>query len=76
LIVVAFHNVMLVAVVPLNVTVLVPWLEPKLVPVIVTVAPAPPDVGDRLVMLGAAYAMVEIKKREITVGIESNRVSM
>lgn len=41
-----------VADVPLNVTVLVPWLEPKFVPVIVTEAPAAPDVGERLVILG------------------------
>jgi hypothetical protein len=41
-----------VAVVPLNLT--VPWLEPKFVPVIVTDVPTAPDVGERLVMLGAA----------------------
>jgi hypothetical protein len=40
--------------VPLNVTVLLPCVEPKLVPVIVTEVPTAPDVGDRLVMLGAA----------------------
>src|SRR5271170_6942304 len=38
--------------VPLNFTVLEPWLDPKFVPVIVTAAPTPPDVGERLVMLG------------------------
>ena len=43
-----------VAVVPLNVTVLEPWVEPKLVPVIVTDVPTGPDVTDKLVMLGAA----------------------
>ena len=42
-----------VAVVPLNCTVLEPWVEPKFVPVIVTDAPTAPDVGDKLVMLGA-----------------------
>ena len=41
-----------VAAIPLNVTVLVPWLDPKFVPVIVTVAPTAPVVMDRLVMLG------------------------
>jgi len=41
-----------VAVVPLNLTVLLPWLDPKFVPVIVTVAPNAPAVGDRLVMVG------------------------
>jgi len=40
------------AVVPLNLSVLVPCDEPKFVPVIVTDAPTAPDVGDRLVMLG------------------------
>ncbi len=41
-----------VAAVPLKVTVLVPWLEPKPVPVIVTDVPTAPDVGDRVVMFG------------------------
>jgi hypothetical protein len=48
-----------VAAVPLNLTVLVPWVEPKFVPVIVTDAPTAPDVGDRLVMLGAATTVNE-----------------
>src|SRR5436309_3060608 len=43
-----------VAAVPLNLTVLVPWVEPKLVPVIATDAPTAPEVGDRLVMVGEA----------------------
>ena len=43
-----------VAAVPLNVTVLVPWLEPKFVPVIVTDVPTAPELGDRLLMLGVA----------------------
>ncbi len=42
------------AVVPLNLTVLVPCVEPKLAPVTVTAAPAAPEVVDKLVMLGAA----------------------
>ena len=52
---VAPQLVIVVAVVPLNFTVLVPCVVPKFVPVIVTDAPTAPDVGDRLVMLGAAY---------------------
>jgi hypothetical protein len=40
--------------VPLKFTVLVPCVVAKFVPVIVTDAPTAPDVGDRLVMLGAA----------------------
>src|SRR5437867_6768621 len=41
-----------VAGVPLNVTVLVPCVPPKLVPPIVTEVPTAPDVGDKLAMLG------------------------
>jgi hypothetical protein len=36
----------------LNITVLVPWEEPKLVPLIVTEVPTAAEVGVRLVMLG------------------------
>ena len=43
-----------VAVVPLNVTVLVPLVAPKFVPVIVTDVATGPLVGDRVVMVGAA----------------------
>src|SRR5215467_5339635 len=46
-----------VAVVPLNVTVLVPWVAPKFVPVIVTEVATGPLVGDRLVMLGASVTV-------------------
>ena len=42
-----------VAVVPLNFTVLEPWLDPKFDPAMVTDAPTAPVVGERLVMLGA-----------------------
>jgi hypothetical protein len=42
-----------VAVVPLNVTVLVPWLPTKFTPVIVTDAPTAPELGLKLVMAGA-----------------------
>jgi hypothetical protein len=41
-----------VAAAPLNVTVLLPCVAPKFAPVMVTEAPTPPEVGDRLVMLG------------------------
>lgn len=43
-----------VALIPLNVTVLVPWLAPKFVPVMVTGVAMVPDVGLRLEMLGVA----------------------
>jgi hypothetical protein len=41
-----------VAAVPSNVTVLVPWVAPKFVPVIVTAVPTAAEAGDRLVMPG------------------------
>src|ERR1700681_2799553 len=41
------------AAVPLKVTVLLPWLVPKLVPVVVITAPTAPEVGLKLVMIGA-----------------------
>ena len=40
------------AAVPLKVTVLLPWLVPKFVPVIVTAVPTGPELGARAVMLG------------------------
>ena len=51
---VALQLVIAVAVVPLNFTVLLPWGDPKFVPVTVTKVPIGPDVGDKLVILGAA----------------------
>jgi len=56
--------VIVVAVVPLNFAVLVPCGEPKLVPVIVTDAPTAPEVGDNVVMLGAAFAKGTIRKNQ------------
>ena len=41
-----------VAVVVLNLIVLLPWVVPRLVPVIVTEAPTAPVVGERVVMVG------------------------
>jgi hypothetical protein len=52
---VALH-VVTVAVVVLNLTVLVPWVDPNAVPAIVTEAPTAPDVGVRLEIVGAAAA--------------------
>jgi hypothetical protein len=46
--------------VPLKVTMLVPWVAPKLAPVIVTLAPTNPDAGFRLVMLGAGTLTVKL----------------
>lgn len=55
-----------VAVVPLNLTVLVPWVEPNPVPVIVMDAPIAPDVGDSVVMDGAACADPESVSKKTT----------
>ena len=57
---VAFQLVIVVAVVPLNVTVLVPCVAPKFVPVIVTDAPTTPDVGLRLVIVGVPVDTVKL----------------
>jgi hypothetical protein len=48
-----------VAAMPLNVTVLVPWLAPKFEPAIVTDVPITPEVGLRLVMLGGGTVTVK-----------------
>jgi hypothetical protein len=50
-----------VATVPLNVTVLVPCVAPKLVPVIVTDVPTIPEFGLRLVILGLIAVTVKLK---------------
>ena len=47
------------ATVPLKVTVLLPWLVPKLLPVVVITAPTAPEVGLKLVMLGAEGVTVK-----------------
>src|SRR5256712_299191 len=49
-----------VAAVPLNVTVLVPCVAPKFAPAIVTEVPTNPDVGFKLVMLGAGTVTVKL----------------
>ncbi len=54
---VALQLVTDVAVVPLKVTVLVPCVAPKLVPVMVTEAPTGPDVGDKLVIAGGGVTV-------------------
>ena len=48
------------ATIPLKVTMLEPCVAPKLVPVIVTEVPIDPEVGDRLVMLGAGVVTVKL----------------
>jgi hypothetical protein len=54
---VALQLVAVPADVPLNATVLLPWVAPKFVPVIVTDVPTGPEVGDRLVMLGGTVTV-------------------
>jgi hypothetical protein len=49
-----------VAAVPLNFKVLEPWVAPKLVPVMVTVAPTTPLAGVRLMMLGDMLVTVKL----------------
>lgn len=49
----------IVAAVPLNVTVLEPSVGPKLVPVINTEEPTGPEVGLKLVILGAGFVTVK-----------------
>src|SRR5258707_14853579 len=49
-----------VAGVPLKVTVLVPCVEPKFVPVMVTAVPTTPEVGFRLAMFGAGVLTVKV----------------
>lgn len=61
---VALQVEIVVAAVPLNFTVLDPRVVPKPVPVIVMEAPTAPEVGDRLVMLGAAVASVATERRK------------
>src|SRR5208337_358295 len=55
---VALQLVAVPPLVPLNVTVLVPWLAPKLLPLFVTEPPTGPEVTDKLVMLGAGGVTV------------------
>src|SRR3989441_384112 len=49
-----------VAVVPLNLTLLVPCVAPKFAPAIVTDAPTNPEAGFKLVMLGAGTVTVKL----------------
>src|SRR5260370_4516766 len=49
-----------VAVIPLNVAVLVPCVAPTFAPLIVTEVPANPEVGLKLVMLGAGAAILTL----------------
>jgi uncharacterized protein YjeT (DUF2065 family) len=51
----------IVAAIPLNFTVLVPCVAPKLAPAIVTTLPTTPDVGLKLVRLGAGTVTVKLR---------------
>jgi hypothetical protein len=50
-----------VALTPLNVTVLVPCVAPKFAPAIATAVPTTPELGLKLVMLGAAVVTVKVE---------------
>lgn|SRR5450432_205437 len=63
---VVVQPVTVVAVTPLNVTVLVPCGLPKLVPVIVIAAPTAPVAGDNVVIVGAASRHPEHTKSTVT----------
>jgi hypothetical protein len=56
-----------VAAVPLKVTVLVPWLDPKLFPFMFTEVPPAPLVGDRLVMFGTTMKFSPLLEVPLTV---------
>lgn len=56
-------QVVAVAAVPLNFTVLVPCGDPKFIPVIVTEAPTAPEVTDRLVIVAAARAPAAVSNK-------------
>ena len=74
---VALQLVIEVAVVPLNFTVLEPFVEPKFVPVIVTDAPTAPDVGDKLVILGvAALPSTGVQTTAIKTRMTDSRIVM
>jgi hypothetical protein len=64
--------------VPLNLTVLVPRVEPKPLPVIVTDAPIAPEVGERLVIFGAAKAKLadKISTERTTAEIEGRIIAL
>jgi hypothetical protein len=50
-----------VAAVPLKLTVLVPCVDPKFAPLIVTDVPVGPDAGERLLMVGTGFVTVKLK---------------
>jgi len=57
-------QLVIVAVVPLNFTVLLPWVEPKFDPAMVTEALTAPEAAVKLVMLGAAALLVLGQSRQ------------
>ena len=49
-----------VAVIVPNLTVLAPWVDPNVVPLIVTTVPTTPDVGERLVIFGVTVKVMPL----------------
>jgi len=62
--------------VPLNVTELLPWLEPKFVPVIVTAAPAKAVFGDKPAIVGAMMGAAKVVETLSKVAVASDEVSL
>jgi hypothetical protein len=63
----AVQPLALPALIPLKVTVLLPWLAPKLLPVIVTAVPTGPEIGNRLEMLGGTVKGTPLLAKPLTV---------
>ena len=57
------------AVIPLNLTVLVPCVAPKFAPAIVTDVPTAPEVGFKLAMLGAGVALFTLTETPVLVAV-------
>ena len=62
--------------VPLNVTELLPWLEPKFAPVIVTAAPATAVFGDKPAIAGARMGGAKVVETLSKVAVASDEVSL
>jgi hypothetical protein len=60
---------------PLKVTVLVPCVAPKSVPVIVTLVPTPPEFGERLMTLGIAPEVIETLSKVAVASVELSRLA-
>ena len=71
---VAFQLAAVAAVTPLNLTVLVPWLAPKFVPVIVTEVPTAPPPGVNDVIVGGGRTVKVPLLVAVPPGVVTERV--